>query len=52
MMGGGFGGCTLNIVHGSRLEEFILEVKRKYLNQFNIELTTHVVETGNGTQVI
>lgn len=52
MMGGGFGGCTLNIVRENHLGEFIVQMKRKYKEQFMTELTTHVVSTGNGTSVI
>lgn len=52
MMGGGFGGCTLNIIQQNRVGEFIYQMKRQYKDQFKIELTTHVVKTGNGTSVI
>jgi len=52
MMGGGFGGCTINIVRQDRVGEFIFQLKRKYKNEFDTELTTHVVKTGNGTSVI
>jgi|GEM_PF-461258 len=52
MMGGGFGGCTINIVHQNRVGDFIYHVKQKYKGQFRIGLTTHVVKTGNGTAMI
>lgn len=34
MMGGGFGGCTINIVKESAYEGFIKEISDKYDNQF------------------
>lgn len=36
MMGGGFGGCTLNIVHKDSLEAFTAFIEEKYREKFNI----------------
>lgn len=52
MMGGGFGGCTINIVKQSRAGDFIFEMKKLYKQRFTSELATHIVKTGNGTSVI
>ena len=49
MMGGGFGGCTLNLVK----EEFIAEISEKlyqsYQQKMGLELSTYIVNTAPGT---
>lgn len=52
MMGGGFGGCTINIIHNNVRENFIEETTHAYKKHFDLDLTTYVVNTGNGTAVI
>lgn len=52
MMGGGFGGCTLNIVHQLHLDEFLFEMKNAYKSSHKKELITYVVKTADGTSVI
>jgi galactokinase len=52
MMGGGFGGCTVNLVHTSSVGDFITSAKSQYKKMFNKELTCHLVKTGNGAHVI
>lgn len=52
MMGGGFGGCTLNIVHQLHLGEFLFEIKNGYKSSYKKELIPYVVKTANGTSVI
>lgn len=52
MMGGGFGGCTLNIVAEGRVDEFIEKLELAYKKEFLIELAAHVVETDDGTRLI
>ncbi|MFT2011616.1 galactokinase, partial [Pontibacter sp. 13R65] len=37
MMGGGFGGCTINLVHVERLEEYTRQVSQAYEQQFGRE---------------
>jgi galactokinase len=52
MMGGGFGGCTINLVK----EEFIEELKEKiteiYYKYTNKELKTYIAQIEDGTSVI
>ena len=36
MMGGGFGGCTINLVHSDAIEVFSEHIKNKYQEKFNI----------------
>jgi galactokinase len=49
MMGGGFGGCTINIVKDEGIEDFINAVAKDYKQQFNIASEAYIVETGDGT---
>ena len=49
MMGGGFGGCTLNIVKKTQLEAFRVTAANAYRRQFGIELTPYQVAIGDGT---
>lgn len=52
MMGGGFGGCTINIVHEDAIEGLINDTGNAYLNQMGKDLTAYIVRTGNGTSII
>ncbi|WP_243643668.1 galactokinase [Tenacibaculum sp. M341] len=52
MMGGGFGGCTINIVHKDFHEEFINSISPAYQEKFNINLTPITVAIGNGVSKI
>ncbi|MBO0340331.1 MAG: galactokinase [Bacteroidota bacterium] len=49
MVGGGFGGCTLNIVHVNALDNFIDEIRKAYKKQFSLELTHFITVPSNGT---
>lgn len=48
MMGGGFGGCTLNIVKKGFSQSVIDTITPLYKNKFNIELTPYFVRIGEG----
>ncbi len=52
MMGGGFGGCTVNIVHKDKVEELIDNVKAAYEDKFNITLTSIITTISDGTKKI
>ena len=52
MMGGGFGGCTLNIVKEDYIDLFINDISQAYLEKFNTKLTPHIVKTNNGVKVL
>lgn len=49
--GGGFGGCTLNIVHKDKVEAFVNEATRAYKEAFNIELEAFEVQPSAGTYI-
>lgn len=50
--GGGFGGCTLNIVHKNAVDAFIAEAEKAYKNKFDIDLEAFEVQPSGGTQAI
>lgn len=52
MMGGGFGGCTINIIASEKKEAFIEEIQQKYRNEFNNTCTIYEVTISEGTRVI
>ncbi|KQM76962.1 galactokinase [Pedobacter sp. Leaf216] len=51
MMGGGFGGCTINIVKEEKIDELTEELAAKYLLQFGLKLDAYTVQTDNGTSL-
>ncbi|MEH3115869.1 galactokinase [Pedobacter terrae] len=51
MMGGGFGGCTINIVKEEKIADLIEELSSKYLLQFGLKLDAYTVQTDNGTSL-
>ncbi|MBP6387179.1 MAG: galactokinase [Pseudarcicella sp.] len=52
MMGGGFGGCTVNIVEKKEAENFLIAMRKAYENKYKKELVTYNVELTNGTEII
>ncbi|MCO6497415.1 MAG: galactokinase [Chitinophagaceae bacterium] len=52
MMGGGFGGCTINLVKSSALDDFVEASIDAYKKKFDIEAKAYRVSTGNGTSRI
>lgn len=52
MMGGGFGGCTINIIAKSETEHFINEVSVKYKNAFKNDCSVYQVHLSQGTHLI
>ncbi|MCL4137988.1 UNVERIFIED_CONTAM: hypothetical protein GTU68_055202 [Idotea baltica] len=51
MMGGGFGGCTINIIHQDAVENFIEKISKAYYNKFNIKLTAFEANPSEGTNI-
>ncbi len=48
MMGGGFGGCTINLIHSEFIHFFIEKISSKYLNKFSIPLSPIITSLGGG----
>jgi len=51
MMGGGFGGCTINLVHSEAVDSFIAHASEAYFNEFNIKLTAFEAMPSEGTTI-
>jgi galactokinase len=52
MMGGGFGGCTINLVKKQDADTLIATVSKKYEAMFERPLKTYVVTIDNGTSLV
>jgi galactokinase len=51
MMGGGFGGCTINIIHKDDVAAFTEAATKAYFNKFNIKLTAFEANPSGGTSI-
>ncbi|NRT12727.1 galactokinase [Flavobacterium sp. 14A] len=51
LMGGGFGGCTINLVKKGFEDEVKAKFSKAYFDAFNIELKIYDVTIGNGTSL-
>ena len=49
LMGGGFGGCTINLVEATGVENFIEQTIIAYEQQFKIHSEAYIVATSDGT---
>lgn len=49
MMGGGFGGCSINLVKKGSENKLIEKISKQYMNTFGIELKSYKVKISNGT---
>ena len=52
MMGGGFGGCTINLIDEKDVDSFVADASKVYKEAYNIELSPIKVKTNNGVQKI
>jgi len=52
MMGGGFGGCTINIVREEAIPALVKEVGQSYQKNMGKELTAYIAEVEEGTSLI
>lgn len=52
MMGGGFGGCTLNLLKKSALEAFKPAIRKAYLEAFGIEAAILEVNISSGVEEV
>lgn len=49
MMGGGFGGCTINIIKEGRINELLEILSEDYEKEMGLKLTYYLAETADGT---
>ena len=48
MMGGGFGGCTINLVPNEYVEDFTARMKQAYADTFGLELKVYTARISDG----
>lgn len=51
MMGGGFGGCTINLIEASQINDFVAEVLPAYEEEFGVKGEAIVVSPSQGTRI-
>lgn len=52
MMGGGFGGCTINLVQSDKIDTLINSIKPAYEEAMGLPLNYYIATIQNGTDVI
>ena len=52
MMGGGFGGCTINLIENEAIDEVSKYVTENYKNKFNLQANTYITKISGGTNII
>jgi len=52
LMGGGFGGCTINLVRKEAKEKFLKEIIKAYFRQFRLQAEYYFVRPVDGTMVV
>lgn len=52
MMGGGFGGCTINLIENNHIQEIEKNISSNYFDEFGIKLKTYITTISCGTSLI
>jgi galactokinase len=52
MMGGGFGGCTINLIKEGVLEPLIATLQKNYEAAMGLPLTYYVASIEDGTKIV
>ena len=52
IMGGGFGGCTINLVKDELYDKFIADAKQKYAAKYKHEPAVYDVVIGDGSRKV
>lgn len=52
MMGGGFGGCTINLVKEDQIEPLLAALAPAYEREMQLPLTHYIASIDNGTEII
>ncbi len=52
VMGGGFGGCTLNIIKEDAVAEITKKITAEYKSAMGLDLSTYEVQTDDGTGIV
>jgi galactokinase len=48
MMGGGFGGCTINLIHSDFIDSFVSDISNDYSKKFSLNLSPILTSLGEG----
>ena len=52
MMGGGFGGCTVNLVESNKIPDIVSKIKKNYKSDYGINLKAIIAKPGSGLKVV
>lgn len=52
MMGGGFGGCTINLVKRENISDITAKIRSEYHSATGKDPVFHVVNIGSGTHIV
>lgn len=52
MMGGGFGGCTINLVKKGTIDAYTKQVAEQYFKKFNINISVYKVKLSQGVHLL
>jgi galactokinase len=52
MMGGGFGGCTINLVKEEAIDELVKKISKDYQQAMNLELSAYIAGIEDGSSVM
>jgi len=52
MMGGGFGGCTINIILKDEFKNFKKDISKQFREEFNRDCSVYSVKLSQGTQIV
>jgi galactokinase len=52
MMGGGFGGCTINLINKNFTEKFIKIITQQYKLNFKLDLGVIIAKPEEGLKII
>lgn len=52
MMGGGFGGCTINLVQSTDIDQLVSAIQPAYEGAMGLPLTHYVASIQNGTEIL
>lgn len=52
MMGGGFGGCTINLIKAEAIEALIATLQKNYEAVMGLPLTYYIASIEDGTKIV
>ena len=52
IMGGGFGGCTINLIDNNLKDDFIFYIKNKFFNKYNYNIEYEQISFCNGLEIV